>query len=76
VRGALSGAPIRPTAKRKSDDRAVGRSDFRSRAMILDTAEAFNVLEHYGIRIASSKTRSIALHGEDIAIVGRRMTPD
>jgi hypothetical protein len=39
--------------------------------MILDTAEAFNVLEHYGIRVASSKTQSIALHGEDIAIVGR-----
>ena len=39
--------------------------------MILDTAEAFKVLEHYGIRVASSKTQSIALHGEDIAIVGR-----
>lgn len=39
--------------------------------MIFDTVEAFKALEHYGIRVASSKTQSTMLRGEDVAIVGR-----
>jgi hypothetical protein len=40
--------------------------------MIPDTAEAFEALEHYGIRIASSKTQSIALHGDPVTTPRRR----